>query len=110
MRKFHCNKNACSLGRCGLRREPATEPLHPLPGLVVQAIAEPERGRLGVRDAYELVVERARCAVTHLLAARAAHSGIAGDGFKSLPEGAKVSYEPREGQKGPEATNVSLVS
>ena len=24
------------------------------------------------------------------------HSGIAGDGFKSLPEGAKVSYEPRE--------------
>ena len=41
---------------------------------------------------------------------RDSHSGIAGDGFKSLPEGAKVSYEPREGQKGPEATNVSLVS
>ena len=31
-------------------------------------------------------------------------------GFKSLPEGAKVSYEPREGQKGPEATEVSLVA
>ena len=37
-------------------------------------------------------------------------SGIAGDGFKSLPEGAKVSYEPREGQKGPEAINVSVVA
>ena len=38
------------------------------------------------------------------------HSGIAGDGFKSLPEGAKVSFEPREGQKGPEAINVSVVA
>jgi CspA family cold shock protein len=38
------------------------------------------------------------------------HSGIAGDGFKSLPEGAKVAYEPREGQKGPEAINVSVVA
>ena len=38
------------------------------------------------------------------------HSCIAGDGFKSLPEGAKVSFEAREGQKGPEATNVSVVA
>ena len=37
------------------------------------------------------------------------HSAIAGDGFKSLPEGAKVSFEARQGQKGPEATNVVLV-
>jgi cold shock protein len=36
------------------------------------------------------------------------HSGIGGDGFKSLPEGAKVSFETREGQKGLEATNVSI--
>ena len=28
------------------------------------------------------------------------HSEIPGDGFKSLPEGAKVSFEAREGQKG----------
>ena len=29
------------------------------------------------------------------------HSGIGGDGFKSLAEGAKVEFEAREGQKGP---------
>jgi len=34
------------------------------------------------------------------------HSNIAGDGFKSLTEGAKVEYESRGGQKGPEAINV----
>jgi CspA family cold shock protein len=33
-------------------------------------------------------------------------SSIQGSGFKSLTEGARVEYEAREGQKGPEATNV----
>ena len=33
-------------------------------------------------------------------------SGISGDGFKSLTEGARVEYEAPEGQKGPQATNV----
>jgi cold shock protein len=37
------------------------------------------------------------------------HSEITGDGYKSLVEGAKVSYEPRQGQKGPEATQVQPV-
>ena len=37
------------------------------------------------------------------------HSGIAGDGFKSLPEGAKVEYESQEGPKGPSASNVRTV-
>jgi len=33
-------------------------------------------------------------------------SNIGGSGFKSLTEGAKVEYEPAEGDKGPVATNV----
>ena len=37
-------------------------------------------------------------------------SGIAGDGFKSLAEGARVEYEATEGQKGPQATNVRAVA
>ncbi len=36
------------------------------------------------------------------------HSSISGDGFKTLAEGAKVEYESRQGDKGPEATNVVL--
>ncbi len=36
------------------------------------------------------------------------HSGIAGSGFKSLEEGAKVTYEARRGKKGMQAENVSL--
>ena len=38
------------------------------------------------------------------------HSSIAGDGFKSLSEGARVQFEQREGAKGPEATNVSTIA
>ena len=37
------------------------------------------------------------------------HSNIAGEGFKTLAEGARVEYEQRDGTKGPEATNVVLV-
>ena len=37
------------------------------------------------------------------------HSGIAGTGFKSLDEGAKVSYEATRGKKGMQAEDVSPV-
>ncbi len=37
------------------------------------------------------------------------YSGIAGNGFKSLEEGAKVSYEATQGRKGMQAENVSAV-
>ncbi len=35
------------------------------------------------------------------------HSGIAGGGFKTLAEGAKVSYDAGSGPKGPNAENVT---
>jgi CspA family cold shock protein len=34
------------------------------------------------------------------------HSGIAGEGFRSLTEGARVSYDAEAGDKGPKAVNV----
>jgi CspA family cold shock protein len=37
------------------------------------------------------------------------HSSIQTDGFRSLPEGAKVSYESEPGDKGPRAINVSTI-
>ena len=37
------------------------------------------------------------------------HTAIVGDGYRSLPEGAKVSYEAQADDKGPKATNVQLV-
>jgi CspA family cold shock protein len=37
------------------------------------------------------------------------HSDIAGEGFKSLEEGAKVSYDAEPGDKGPKAVNVQPV-
>lgn len=37
------------------------------------------------------------------------HSNVAGSGFKSLAEGAKVSYDTEQGPKGPAATRVELI-
>jgi cold shock protein len=37
------------------------------------------------------------------------HSAIQGDGFKSLAEGAKVSYDAEQGDKGPAAANVQAL-
>lgn len=37
------------------------------------------------------------------------HSGIVGDGYRSLEEGAKVTYDAEAGDKGPKAVNVKPV-
>jgi CspA family cold shock protein len=34
------------------------------------------------------------------------HTGIEGDGYRSLAEGSKVTYEAESGRKGPKAVNV----
>jgi CspA family cold shock protein len=36
-------------------------------------------------------------------------SGINGDGYRSLAEGVKVSYEEENGDKGPKAVNVMKI-
>jgi CspA family cold shock protein len=37
------------------------------------------------------------------------HSAIAGSGYRSLTDGARVSYDTEQGPKGPAATNVQTV-
>jgi len=37
------------------------------------------------------------------------HTSIIADGYKSLPEGAKVEYDAQQGAKGPEAKNVKTI-
>ena len=38
------------------------------------------------------------------------HTEIAGSGFKTLAEGAKVEFEVTQGQKGPQATGVQVIA
>jgi CspA family cold shock protein len=37
------------------------------------------------------------------------YSGIKSDGFKSLEEGDRVSFDIEQGQKGPAAVNVTVI-
>ena len=37
------------------------------------------------------------------------HSGIIADGYRSLAEGARVSYDEEQGDKGPKAVNVHKI-
>ena len=38
------------------------------------------------------------------------HSAIVGEGYKTLAENARVQYEPEQGAKGLQATNVTVAS
>ncbi len=38
------------------------------------------------------------------------YSAIQGEGFKNLEEGQKVEFNVEQGAKGPQATNVTIVS
>jgi CspA family cold shock protein len=37
-------------------------------------------------------------------------SAIQAEGYKSLPEGAKVEYQPEQGERGPQAANVTVLA
>jgi CspA family cold shock protein len=37
------------------------------------------------------------------------YTGIESDGYKSLPEGSKVTYDAEDGPKGPKAINVRAI-
>lgn len=37
------------------------------------------------------------------------HTAIIGEGYRSLNEGDSVTFEPAQGPKGPQATNVRVV-
>ena len=37
------------------------------------------------------------------------HTGINGEGYRSLQEGTKVSYDAEQGDKGPKAVNVTMI-
>lgn len=37
------------------------------------------------------------------------HTAITGEGYRSLTEGARVSYEAQDGDKGPKAINVETL-
>jgi CspA family cold shock protein len=38
------------------------------------------------------------------------YTAVSGEGFKTLAEGAQVEFEVEEGEKGPQAQNVTIVS
>ena len=38
------------------------------------------------------------------------HSGISGEGYRSLKEGQEVEFEVTQGQKGPQATDVQVIA
>jgi cold shock CspA family protein len=74
-------------------------------------LGNPSNAEVPARVAFDLKLRTAqhcRAGGEHLNDLFIHHSAIVGDGYRSLREGAKVSYDAEPGEKGPNAAHVTL--